>query len=586
MRAQQTGWSFARFLAAWLLLAPAVRISAQTGAEAVFLRGVTALHEFEYEDANEAFRQARTIDPGLVMAYWGEAMTYSQTLWRHEDVPAARQVLARLGSTPAARRARAGGPREQGFLAAADALFGEGDEGTRHRHYADQMARLHERLPDDPDVASFYALALLGTMSRSLIGYVDPHEGHSPTLAGSETQTRVSAILDRVLRAYPRHPGALHYLLHNFDDPEHAPLALAAARTFATIAPDSSHALHMPSHIFLQLGLWHDAALSDRAAFAASDAWIRRRHLDAAVRSYHALSWLQYELLQLGRYREAWATLDEIAPVVKTSGQLTLLSALSSMRARYVVETGNWSLLAKESTFGNADELFALGVSAARTGQAATAERARAALDERARDPREGDLRPAIAILERELAALVALGAGRADEAVATLRDAAGREARLPPPLGLPAPITPAPELLGEVLVELGRAAEAVEPFELALRRNPNRSRSVLGLARAAAAAAMQRPEDARRHYAALLANFDHADADLPALGEARAALDGTHAPASQPPAPGALLNRRVLVPAAIAGLVGVWLLLRARKRGSVARAPGRRSQGRQRRNR
>jgi tetratricopeptide (TPR) repeat protein len=283
---------------------------------ALFQRGLNALHQFEYEDANEAFRQARQIDPGFAMAYWGEAMTYNQTLWRHEDVQAARQALARLGPTPVARSAKAAGPRDQGFLAAVETLFADGDAATRHQRYADAIGRLYAREPDDPDVASLYALALLGTVSRSLIGYVDAHEGHSQMLAGSETQTQVTAILEKVLRSYPEHPGALHYLLHNDDDPQHAQLALGAARTLARLAPESSHALHMPSHIFFQLGLWNDAALSDRAAFTASSAWVARKQLPAAMRNYHPLSWLQYELLQLGRYREAWATLDELAPLV------------------------------------------------------------------------------------------------------------------------------------------------------------------------------------------------------------------------------------------------------------------------------
>ena len=133
-----------------------------------------------------------------------------------------------------------------------------------------------------------------------------------------------------------------------------------------------------------------------------------------ALRNFHALAWLQYELLQLGRYRDAWATLDRIAPIVKSNGgNLTLLSDLSSMRARYVIETASWPLMAAGRDFGNANELFAIGVSAARTGNAPFAERARQALGQRAQDPREGDLRPAIAIMERELAALLALGAGR-----------------------------------------------------------------------------------------------------------------------------------------------------------------------------
>jgi len=571
MAAQRTRLWFLHFLAA-ACLGPVLegRAVAQTSAE-LYLRGVTALHQFEYEDANEAFQQARRVDPGFVMAYWGEAMTYHQTLWRNEDVQAGRQALARLGATPAARQKRATTPREQGFLTAVDTLFADGDAEARHRRYADEMARLYQRIPDDPDVASFYALALLGTMSRGLIGHGDAHEGHSQALAGSDTQSHVSEILGRVLRAHPGHPGALHYLLHNNDDPEHAHLALDAARRLATLAPDSSHARHMPSHIFLQLGLWHDAADSDRAAFAASEAWVQRKQLNPALRSYHALSWLQYELLQLGRRREAWATLDQLAPIVASSKSLTLLSDLSTMRARYVVESADWPRLANESSFGNVNELCAIGMSAARMGNVDLAERARQGLAQRAQDPREGDLRPAAVIMEREVAALLALGSGRSADAVAILRAAAQSEAQLPAPLGLPEPIKPAPELLGDVLIELGRGAEAVEPFELALRRNPNRSLSVLGLARASAAA--QQPEVARRHYAAWLANMDRADADLPALAEAHAALAGPDQ------ASHLLLRPRVLVPAAFAVLVALALVvLRKQKKGPVARAPRKKS--------
>src|SRR5207249_6726215 len=190
---------------------------------------------------------------------------------------------------------------------------------------------------------------------------------------------------------------------------EHASLGLAAARSLATIAPDSSHARHMPSHIFLQLGMWRDAATSDRAAFDASNAWVARRRLPAAVRNYHALSWLQYELLQLGRYREAWKTLDELEPVVKESGQLPLLSNLSSMRARFVVETRRWNLMAAERNFGNANELFAIGISAARSENAPLAELARQGLAARAQAAQGGALRPAIALMAREGAAGVEL---------------------------------------------------------------------------------------------------------------------------------------------------------------------------------
>ena len=267
---------------ACLVLSVAAPASAQ-GPPADYGRGVAALHHFEYEEANEAFRRAQQTSPGFAMAYWGEAMTYHQTLWRNENIGAGREALNRLGSTPAARAARATTDRERAFIAAVDALFAGGDGASRRRAYAEAMGALYARDPDDPDVAAFYALALLGTMSRSLIGGTSAHEGHSASLAGSDTQRRVAEILGRVLVSHPEHPGALHYLLHNYDDPEHARLALPAARTYARVAPaSSSHARHMPAHIFVQLGMWAEAEAADRAAFAASDAWVKSKGLGLA----------------------------------------------------------------------------------------------------------------------------------------------------------------------------------------------------------------------------------------------------------------------------------------------------------------
>ena len=499
--------------------------SGSPAAHAEFLIGVAALHNFEYEDANAAFIKAQQIDPGFAMAYWGEAMTYHQTLWHNEDVAAARRILLRLAPDAVARAARAGTERERGFLAAVEALFGTGDVTARRAAYARAMAANYAQFPDDPEVATFYALALLGTMARGLAGAMDAHEGHSAALAGSATQTRVTSILEKVLRSHPRHPGALHYLLHNNDDPAHAHLALPAARTYAQAAPASSHARHMPAHIFLQLGMWREAALSDQSAYAASDAWVKARRLPLTVRSYHALSWLQYELLQLGRHREARDTLAQIEPVVKASGELGLVSELASMRARYVIDTSRWDLLARERNFGNVNELFAIGISAARTGNSSAAELSRQALAERSRAEQEGDMRPVIAIMERQIAALIELGAGRRDRAVEILRAAAQAEQQLPAPLGLPKPIKPAPELLGEVLTEIGRPREALAPFQQALRRNANRTLSVLGLARAAQASGDI--ATARAQYGALLRNYAGADAGLPELTEARAAISG-----------------------------------------------------------
>ena len=194
------------------------------------------------------------------------------------------------------------------------------------------------------------------------------------------------------------------------------------------------------------------------------------------------------------------------------------------MRARFVIETRRWSMLARERNFGNVDELLAIGMSAANTNNSELAELARQGLAQRAHAEEEGDLRPAIAIMEREVAALIARAGGRGDEAIAILKDAAQAELALPAPFGLPSPAKPAPELLGEMLLEAGRAREAQQSFEQALGRNANRSLTVLGLARAAMMSG-----DAKlghQRYRELLANFDAADEDGPGLSEARAVLD------------------------------------------------------------
>jgi tetratricopeptide (TPR) repeat protein len=240
------------------------------------------------------------------------------------------------------------------------------------------------------------------------------------------------------------------------------------------------------------------------------------------------------------------------------------------MRARYAIETRQWQLMGREQNFANVNDLFAIGLSAARTGNAALADKARGVLATRTEAVEEGALRPAIAIMARELAAIAALGAGRRDEATSILRDAAAAEMALPPPLGLPAPIKPAPELLGEVLLELGRPGEAIQWFERTLERSANRSLSILGLARALAA--VGRTGDAHRRYRELLANFEHADADLPEVNEARAALQ-TLAPTA---APADRMRSRLLAFAlgVAAAAIGAVLIVRRRRKHHEKKRP------------
>lgn len=498
--------------------------SGAAAAQPHFLRGVAALHSFEYEEAQEAFRQAQAIEPDFAMAYWGEALAYNRTLWLHEDLEAARAALARLAPTAAARASRAPTAREKAYLAAVEILVGPGDKPTRDRAYAEAMGRLATQYPDDPDAAAFHALALLATTQRGLAGLASGDE-HRHALVGSEEQRRAAEILLAVLGANPDHPGANHYLIHAWDDPDHAERALPLARRYAKIAPAAAHALHMPAHIFVQLGLWSEAAASDEASFAASDAWVRRKGLPLAMRSYHSLSWLQYSYLQQGRFRKAAEAVATMEAVALESGDASLKGTAASMRARQVVESRQWSSTKGRTRFDNADELFAIGMGAARTGDALTAGLARQEMARRADSPQTGDRRPLAAIMELQLGALAERNS---EAAVRLLESAVAAERQLPPPLGPPALMKSSHELLGEILVELGRPQEARARFEEALAAHPNRSASVLGLARALDAAGER--ERARERYRAFLDNWAHADAGRPELDEARRTIANSRA--------------------------------------------------------
>jgi tetratricopeptide (TPR) repeat protein len=269
--------------------------SGSAAAQPPFIRGVLLLHSFEYDAAIAAFREAERIDPAFALAYWGEAMSYNQPLWYNESVDKARAALAKLAPTPAARLAKAPTAREQGYLDAVERLYGEGSRSARDRAYADRMAALWRANPADDEAAAFYALALLATIP----------DGERNVA----TSLEAGGIALDILKRNPQHPGAAHYALHALDDGEHAKMGLEAARLYAKIAPASSHARHMPSHAFLPLGLWDEAAASDEAAYQTSVDLAQRNGLSSAQHDFHALGWLHYEYLQQGRFEKARALL-------------------------------------------------------------------------------------------------------------------------------------------------------------------------------------------------------------------------------------------------------------------------------------
>src|SRR5262245_50880066 len=385
--------------------------SGSSQAQPSFVRGVLLLHSFEYDDAIAAFREAQRLDPNFAMAYWGEAICHNQTLWYNESVEKARAALAKLAPTRAARQAKAPTPREKGYLDAAERLFGDGDKAVRNRAYADRMGELSRQFPDDDEAAALYALALLGTIPS---GQRDP-----------ATSLKAGGIAAAILKKNPEHPGAAHYALHAFDDGEHTAMGLSAARTYARIAPASSHARHMPSHVFLPLGMWDEAVASDESAFAASVDLAKRKGLSAAQYDFHSLSWLHYEYLQQGRFAKAREAMRQVETAMGSVGSgssggstgsrgsagsrgsnpsnpsnpsnlpnppnhlnhveseigrgfnpLSLKSELASMKARLVVESGDWALMKGQGSFDNIDELFALGAASVRLGDKGRADAA------------------------------------------------------------------------------------------------------------------------------------------------------------------------------------------------------------------
>lgn len=503
--------------------------SGAAAAQADFRRGVAWLHSFGYEDAIDAFRAAQKADPTFALAYWGEALCFNQPLWFFEDAEKGRTALRKLGPTPEARAAAAKTVRERMYMEAIEALFGTGTKQARDRAYADAMAALSARFPDDDEARAFHALSLLAILPRG-----------DQALPLRE---RAGAILEGVFARNPQHPGAAHYLLHAYDHGTLAPRALNAARAYAKIAPAASHALHMPAHTFVQLGMWDEAAAADQASWDASIQWVAQRNLPASARDYHSLSWLQYEWTQQGQFGKARDAIQLIeqamtaaglndrvgghhyadSEIGRGSGAMALRNDRGSMRARYVIESERWAEMKGQASFDNVDELFALGLSASRLGDAGRLFAVVGELEKLVKLPPDPAVLDQATVMLHQLGALLMLSQGDPKEGFAAMERAAAAQARMPKPIGRPYPPKGADELYGEVLLQAGRAKEAVTWFERALLRTPNRSRAVLGLARAAATAG--EPAKSRAAYKQFLANWRLADPAAPEIREARAAL-------------------------------------------------------------
>jgi tetratricopeptide (TPR) repeat protein len=489
--------------------------SGAPSAQPAFLRGLALLHNFEYGDALIAFRDAEQRDPGFAMAYWGEAMAYNHGIWREQDSVKARAVLERLGATGADRLAKAKTDREKAYLRTLDALyFGPGTKAGRDSAYAIEAGRLAKRYADDADAQLFYSLALLSLFPRT-----------------DSTYVRAAKIAEGVLRRHPTHPGALHYIIHAYDDPAHASQGLAAARAYSRVAPDAGHAQHMTSHIFVALGMWDDVTQANEASIrtvATSNA-----PLASVAGCGHVAIWLHYAYLQQGRLADARrlssACQDRSA---KSPGAAI---GYSEMRLQYLVDVERPEAaltpiadVSKLPGFVDLTQSYATAYDGLRRGDTSGTDALIARMHSVTASMMGSEMMvmmPEMAgqanVVETQLRAMADSRRGKLDDALAKLARAAAQEDSLPYEFGPPEIEKPSHELLGEMLLVAGRPRDARREFEIALKRTPGRSLALLDLARACRAAGDSTA--ARNAYRQLAANWKHADSTVDAVREARA---------------------------------------------------------------
>ena len=303
-----------------------IEISGNSKAIPQFEKGLLLLHSFEYEDAREAFQKARDIDPQMAMAYWGEAMSYNHSLWSEQDYEAATAVLDKLDQF----NYKAGTTQlEQDMITAVKILYKpKTEKNKRDIAYSEYMEKLYKKYSGNHEVAAFYALSLLGSV---------------PEGRDNELYEKGAMISQGILEKNPNHPGALHYLIHSYDDPNHATLALDAAHAYAKVAPDAGHALHMPSHIFVAMGMWNEVIASNIDSYNASIERMKAKNLDNDARGYHAFHWLEYGYLQKDQREKAKQMVKEMQQFVSEDPSIRARVHLVFLKGTYLVETNDWN---------------------------------------------------------------------------------------------------------------------------------------------------------------------------------------------------------------------------------------------------
>jgi tetratricopeptide (TPR) repeat protein len=459
-----------------------------------FLTGVALLHSFWFSEGEKTFKEVLAQDPTCAIADWGLASIMMTNPFVGEGPTPLRAAEAQA-AIDRARQIQATGERERDYLEAAAAYYTDFTNRTEHERAvsrANAYEALAAKYPSDDEAQIFSAMYLAATQSPADQTYA--------------ALRKAASVLEKQFVKHPDHPGVAHYLIHAYDAPPLARFGLTAARRYSVIAPAAPHALHMPSHIFTRLGLWQESATTNRRSVIAAEAG------HEPIQVLHAMDFMVYADLQLARDGDARATIDA-ASRVKGPAVLTGAYALAAMPARYALERGAWSEAARlqpseqGGLVGQALTYFARGLGAARSRDLVSAQ-----TDLQQIVTRRDALAKAknvywateVDVMRLADAAWIALAQQRGDEALSLMRQAADIEDKSEKSAVTPGRLLPARELLGDMLLELRRPAEALQAFETSQRREPNRFRGLYGAGLAAAQSGD--PAKAARYFRQLVA--------------------------------------------------------------------------------
>ena len=449
-----------------------------------FNRAVALLHSFQYEDARAAFAGIADRDPHCAMAEWGIAMSHYHGLWDNGDTAAGRQAINRAKEIAGTGKAT---PRESAYIGALSEIYREDgkDMYAHSQAYEQKMGALQAAYPEDDEAAIFHALTLAITAPKT-----------DKTFAN---QRKCGEILEPIFARQPHHPGVAHYIIHCYDNPVLAEKGLGAARMYARIAPASAHANHMPSHLFTRVGSWDESISSNiRSADLAAAAEPTSKNGEARDQRLHAMDYLEYAYLQSGRVQKAKAVLDEMNSLRPIAG-LTLTGnyGQAAIPARYAIELGNWKeasqlqVIEQSVPWAQAITWTAIGIGSARSknlGRAAEAEHKLASLRDATARQNNSYWSNQVEVQRREVAAWIAEGSGNSADALKEARAAAELEESMDKAAVTPGAVTPAREILAELLLREHQPKESLLEYQNVLKIAPNRFNALYGAGSAAEA--------------------------------------------------------------------------------------------------